>query len=187
MNLSRSLRRGVVLAALLALAAPLAVGAGNGKGGYDRGHGRVFYATDTANTLLRFSSDRPHKLRAKHITDLPVGVSIKGIDFRPASGDLYAARQQQGRVPAEPEDGHRRSGGPDLRPSALDPQRRQHRVRHALRTLVFVQICANCGEENPARFRLCGFCGTQLAPDLAPRETRKTVTIVFSDLKSGGT
>ena len=24
-------------------------------------------------------------------------------------------------------------------------------------------ICASCGEENPARFRLCGFCGTPLA------------------------
>jgi class 3 adenylate cyclase len=46
-----------------------------------------------------------------------------------------------------------------------------------------VQICPNCGEENPARFRLCGFCGTQLAPDLTPQEVRKTVTIVFSDLK----
>jgi len=46
-----------------------------------------------------------------------------------------------------------------------------------------VQICPNCGEENPDRFRLCGFCGAQLAPQLAPQETRKTVTIVFSDLK----
>jgi predicted ATPase/class 3 adenylate cyclase len=46
-----------------------------------------------------------------------------------------------------------------------------------------VQICPNCGEENPDRFRLCGFCGTQLAPALAPQETRKTVTIVFCDLK----
>jgi Domain of unknown function (DUF4394) len=91
MNLSASLRRGVVLAALLALAAPLAAGAGNnGKGGYDRGHGRVFYATDTSNSLLQFSSDKPRKLRAKQITGLPAGVSIKGIDFRPASGDLYA-------------------------------------------------------------------------------------------------
>src|ERR671931_504439 len=43
--------------------------------------------------------------------------------------------------------------------------------------------CPSCGEENPDRFRLCGFCGTPLAP-LAPRqEVRKTVTIVFSDLK----
>ena len=45
-----------------------------------------------------------------------------------------------------------------------------------------MQICPNCGEENPPRFRLCGFCGAELAPQLA-QETRKTVTIVFSDLK----
>ena len=43
--------------------------------------------------------------------------------------------------------------------------------------------CPNCGEENPDRFRLCGFCGTPLAPQLPPQETRKTVTVVFSDLK----
>jgi len=46
-----------------------------------------------------------------------------------------------------------------------------------------VQICSNCGEENPDRFRLCGFCGTALAPPLPAQEVRKTVTIVFSDLK----
>ncbi|MGE5689939.1 MAG: ATP-binding protein [Pseudomonadota bacterium] len=43
--------------------------------------------------------------------------------------------------------------------------------------------CPSCGEENPDRFRLCGFCGTPLAPTLPPQETRKTVTVVFSDLK----
>jgi class 3 adenylate cyclase/tetratricopeptide (TPR) repeat protein len=46
-----------------------------------------------------------------------------------------------------------------------------------------VQVCPSCGEENPAKFRLCGFCGAQLAPALPPQEVRKTVTIVFSDLK----
>ena len=46
-----------------------------------------------------------------------------------------------------------------------------------------VVVCPNCGEENPAKFRLCGFCGTALAPALPPQEVRKTVTIVFSDLK----
>ena len=46
-----------------------------------------------------------------------------------------------------------------------------------------MQICPSCGEENPAKFRLCGFCGTPLAPELPPQEVRKTVTIVFSDLK----
>ena len=46
-----------------------------------------------------------------------------------------------------------------------------------------MQICPNCGEENPAKFRLCGFCGTALAAPLPAQEVRKTVTIVFSDLK----
>src|SRR5262245_53358378 len=43
--------------------------------------------------------------------------------------------------------------------------------------------CPNIGEQNPERFRLCGFCGTPLAPELPAQETRKTVTIVFSDLE----
>ncbi|MFB3737964.1 MAG: adenylate/guanylate cyclase domain-containing protein [Candidatus Velamenicoccus archaeovorus] len=46
-----------------------------------------------------------------------------------------------------------------------------------------MQICPNCGEENPDRFRLCGICGTQLAPAAPAQEVRKTVSIVFSDLK----
>jgi class 3 adenylate cyclase/tetratricopeptide (TPR) repeat protein len=48
---------------------------------------------------------------------------------------------------------------------------------------VRVQLCPACGEENPARFRLCGFCGTALAPALPRQEERRTVTIVFSDLQ----
>ena len=46
--------------------------------------------------------------------------------------------------------------------------------------------CPGCGEENPPKFRLCGYCGTPLAaapPPVPAHETRKTVTIVFSDLK----
>ena len=42
-------------------------------------------------------------------------------------------------------------------------------------------ICPACGEENPPRFRLCGFCGTPLEVQ-APVEVRKTVTILFSDV-----
>ncbi|HEX4579296.1 MAG TPA: adenylate/guanylate cyclase domain-containing protein, partial [Candidatus Dormibacteraeota bacterium] len=45
-----------------------------------------------------------------------------------------------------------------------------------------MQICPRCREENPERFRLCGFCGTPLAPQAPVAEVRKTVTIVFSDL-----
>src|ERR1043166_10147066 len=43
--------------------------------------------------------------------------------------------------------------------------------------------CPSCGEENPAKFRLCGFCGTPLAPVAPPQEVRKLVTILFCDLK----
>ncbi|HYT80207.1 MAG TPA: adenylate/guanylate cyclase domain-containing protein [Actinomycetota bacterium] len=46
-----------------------------------------------------------------------------------------------------------------------------------------MQICPKCGEENPDRFRLCGFCGAQLAVELSPQEVRKSVTVVFCDLK----
>jgi hypothetical protein len=93
MHLSRFFRRGVLLLALLALAMPLAALADGGKRGNDdckRCNGRVFYATDTAGSLLRLSSDNPRKVRSEPITGLPQGVTIKGIDFRPASGDLYA-------------------------------------------------------------------------------------------------
>ncbi len=46
-----------------------------------------------------------------------------------------------------------------------------------------MQVCPSCGEENPERFRLCGFCGTPLAVAPAAREERRTVTVVFSDLQ----
>src|SRR5215212_3178986 len=46
-----------------------------------------------------------------------------------------------------------------------------------------MQLCPNCGEENPAKFRLCGFCGTPLAPAVPAQEVRKLVTILFCDLK----
>jgi class 3 adenylate cyclase/tetratricopeptide (TPR) repeat protein len=45
-----------------------------------------------------------------------------------------------------------------------------------------MKVCPACGEENPERFRLCGFCGTPFADAEAPPEVRKTVTVVFSDL-----
>jgi class 3 adenylate cyclase/tetratricopeptide (TPR) repeat protein len=41
--------------------------------------------------------------------------------------------------------------------------------------------CPRCGEANPDRARFCLACGARLE-DAVPRETRKTVTILFSDL-----
>src|SRR6476646_409806 len=45
------------------------------------------------------------------------------------------------------------------------------------------RICPNCGEENPSRFQFCGMCGSSLAISARPRESRKTVTLVFADPK----
>ena len=45
-----------------------------------------------------------------------------------------------------------------------------------------MKVFSNCGEENPDRFRLCGFCGHPFAVADVPQEVRKTVTVVFSDL-----
>ena len=43
-------------------------------------------------------------------------------------------------------------------------------------------ICAQCGQDNPARARFCLACGSPLAASGTGREVRKTVTVVFSDL-----
>ena len=47
--------------------------------------------------------------------------------------------------------------------------------------------CPGCGEENPSKFRLCGYCGARRSWPSSRRrcghEVRKTVTVVFCDLK----
>jgi class 3 adenylate cyclase/tetratricopeptide (TPR) repeat protein len=43
-------------------------------------------------------------------------------------------------------------------------------------------VCANCGQESPEGFRFCGSCGAELAEAEAPRDVRKTVTVLFSDV-----
>jgi class 3 adenylate cyclase/tetratricopeptide (TPR) repeat protein len=43
-------------------------------------------------------------------------------------------------------------------------------------------VCASCGEENPERARFCLNCGASLAAPAKAEETRKTVTILFSDV-----
>jgi class 3 adenylate cyclase len=42
--------------------------------------------------------------------------------------------------------------------------------------------CPSCGQENPEGFKFCGACGASLEAVPAPREMRKTVTVVFSDV-----
>src|SRR5262247_2976403 len=90
---SRLVRAGLVLAALV-LVLPLAAGAtgshGKMKSKRAQAGQRVLYATDSAGNLLSFRANSPESARSKAITGLPAGVTLKGIDFRPATGDLYA-------------------------------------------------------------------------------------------------
>ena len=76
------------IAAALVLVIPRAAGAGARSGGHHDGK-RVLFATDDAGNLLRFSSHNPIRVRSSAIAGLPAGVAIDGIDFRPATGDLY--------------------------------------------------------------------------------------------------
>jgi hypothetical protein len=92
---SRLFSRIALLLGALALLVPLVASAG--------GHGtasrlvrtqdaakRMFFATDSAGNLLRFRGSAPEAARSRPITGLPSGVVLEGIDFRPATGDLYA-------------------------------------------------------------------------------------------------
>ena len=45
-----------------------------------------------------------------------------------------------------------------------------------------VIACPNCGQENPAGFKFCGNCAAPLPVASAPREQRKTVTVLFCDV-----
>lgn len=50
-----------------------------------------------------------------------------------------------------------------------------------------MKVCPSCGEENPERFRLCGYCGTPLAAERTTQAARKLVTVVFCDLAGSTT
>jgi class 3 adenylate cyclase/tetratricopeptide (TPR) repeat protein len=45
-----------------------------------------------------------------------------------------------------------------------------------------VVICTSCGRENPVGAGFCNGCGAALTATAVPREVRKTVTVVFSDV-----
>jgi Domain of unknown function (DUF4394) len=87
---STVLRRGAALAAVLALGSTAAADAQNRGDRGDRSSARTFYATTDSNLLLQFNDRKPDRIRdIQSITGLPSGVSLRGIDFRPLTGDLY--------------------------------------------------------------------------------------------------
>jgi hypothetical protein len=88
------LRRVAAGAALLALTGATAAEASRDRDDdrYDRRaeSSRTLYATTDQNLLLEFRERAPDRLtEVQAITGLPAGVTLRGIDFRPATGDLY--------------------------------------------------------------------------------------------------
>jgi Domain of unknown function (DUF4394) len=86
MKRTRFLQISLGLAGVAALAAPAAGHAAQPTGE----KARTFYATDNQGNLVSFSADNPRKLDSSTpITGLGTGVTLRGIDFRPATGELY--------------------------------------------------------------------------------------------------
>jgi hypothetical protein len=84
------LRRSAAIAAVLSLAAAGTAQAKTGPRYDDAQTSRALFATTDQNTLIRFDAARPQRLKdVRAISGLPAGVTLAGIDFRPATGDLY--------------------------------------------------------------------------------------------------
>jgi hypothetical protein len=83
----RLLLLGVALLTAVALTVPMA---GQATSTNPSQNGLLFYATDTDGNLLSFSANNPRQLDStRPLTGLPTGVTLRGIDFRPATGELY--------------------------------------------------------------------------------------------------
>jgi hypothetical protein len=116
------LRRGAVVAAVLALA-----GAAGAQASHDRDDdrrfrpsdsSRMFYATTDQNLLLQFNERSPDRLKdVQVITGLPGGVTLRGIDFRPLTGDLYGVGSDNVVYRVNPQTGIAVAEGPAFTPA----------------------------------------------------------------------
>lgn len=90
MSRTHLLRWSAALASVLALSAVAAQASHRGGRDWTPAPQRMLVATTDQNQLIRFNARNPERIRdIRAITGLPVGVTLKGIDFRPATGDLY--------------------------------------------------------------------------------------------------
>jgi hypothetical protein len=82
-----------------------------------RDGGRTMYATDSQGNLVSFSADNPRRLdSSRPITGLPMGVSLKGIDFRPLTGELYGVGSDSVVYRVSPVTGRAVAEGPAFTP-----------------------------------------------------------------------
>jgi Domain of unknown function (DUF4394) len=119
MSSTRVLRWSAVLASLFALSAVAAQASWDKRGhSYDRGPDRVLYATTNQNQLVSFNARNPDRIRnIQSITGLASGVTLRGIDFRPATGDLYGVGSDSVVYRVNPRTGIAVAEGPAFTPA----------------------------------------------------------------------
>jgi uncharacterized protein DUF4394 len=120
MSSSRLLRWCAALVAMLSLSAVAAQASSHHRGDRDwsRGPDRLLYATTDQNQLISFNARKTERIRdIRAITGLPAGVSLKGIDFRPATGDLYGVGSDSVVYRVNPRTGIAVSEGPAFTPA----------------------------------------------------------------------
>jgi uncharacterized protein DUF4394 len=116
------LRRSAVVAAVLALAGAAGAQASRDRHddrGYQRSDSsRMLYATTDQNLLLQFNERSPDRIRdVQVISGLPGGVTLRGIDFRPATGDLYGVGSDSVVYRVNPQTGIAVAEGPAFTPA----------------------------------------------------------------------
>ena len=92
MSRTRIMRWSAALASVLALSAVAAQASHKQSDGdrWARGPDRMLVATTNQNQLLTFNARNPDRIKdIQGISGLPAGVTLRGIDFRPKTGDLY--------------------------------------------------------------------------------------------------
>jgi hypothetical protein len=120
---ARLIRRAAVFAAAIAVSATSAEVASAQGGDRERRDAQTFYATTNQNLLLQFDERRPDR-----VTDvvplLGLGsASLVGIDFRPATGDLYGVGSNSAVYRINPDTGIAvaENVGPDGAPIPFTP------------------------------------------------------------------
>jgi hypothetical protein len=120
MSRTRIMRWSAALASVLALSAVAAQASHSRGDNWDRSQrvDRMLVATTNQNQLLTFNARNPDRIKdIQAITGLPAGVSLRGIDFRPKTGDLYGVGSDSVVYRVNPDTGIAIAEGPAFTPA----------------------------------------------------------------------
>ena len=119
MSRTRLLRWSAALGCVLALSAVAAQASHRGGDkDWSPRPDRMLVATTNQNQLLTFNARNPRRIRdVQAISGLPSGVTLRGIDFRPKTGDLYGVGSDNTVYRVNPTTGIAISEGPSFTPT----------------------------------------------------------------------